>query len=116
MNWHLKRGGWLSKPFLYFVSGDFSRCLILTQGGLVKPRGYPGDATLVDFAYGHGSIKEQLDHAGPVGQHIYACTSGAVQSASARQRSKRLTEKNRFVRKPSLSFESPHSPLVMLAN
>lgn len=57
-----------------------------TRWGLVKPRGYPGDATLMDFAYGHGSIRPHVEHAGPVGQHIYANTSGAKQSQSARER------------------------------
>lgn len=57
-----------------------------TRWGLIKPRGYPGDATLMDFAYGHDSIREHVAHAGAVGQQIYAHTSGARQSQSARER------------------------------
>lgn len=57
-----------------------------TRWGLVKPRGYPGDATLMDFAYGHSSIQAHVAHAGEIGKHIYAQTSGARQSQSARER------------------------------
>jgi extracellular factor (EF) 3-hydroxypalmitic acid methyl ester biosynthesis protein len=57
-----------------------------TRWGLVKPRGYPGDATLMDFAYAHPSIQEHLAVTGSVGLQIYAETSAAQQSQSARER------------------------------
>lgn len=57
-----------------------------TRWGVVKPRGYAGDATLMDFAYGHRSVQSHIDASGPVGKAIYAATSGAKQSQSARER------------------------------
>lgn len=69
------------KAWRYFLCLD-----PYTRWGLIKPRGYPGDATLMDFAYGHDSIREHMAHAGAVGQQIYAQTSGARQSQSARER------------------------------
>lgn len=57
-----------------------------TRWGLVKPRGYPGDATLMDFAYGHPSIQALVTESGPAAATIYAATSGAKQSQSARER------------------------------
>lgn len=63
-----------------------------TRWGLVKPRGYPGDATLMDFAYGHDSIRAHVAEAGSIGQRIYAETSNAKQSRSARERIERLRQ------------------------
>jgi SAM-dependent methyltransferase len=57
-----------------------------TRWGLVKPRGYPGDATLMDFAYGHPSVKAHIANAGAPAAKIYAATSQAKQSQSARER------------------------------
>jgi hypothetical protein len=71
----------LLRKWRYFLSLD-----PYTRWGLLKPRGYPGDATLMDFAYGHPSIQEDVVSAGPVGEAIYQLTSGAAQSASARLR------------------------------
>lgn len=73
-----------------------------TRWGLVKPRGYAGDARLMDFAYRHPEVAADVDQAGPVGAAIYAYTSQARQSASGRERLG-------FVRQmlASLSKESP---------
>jgi hypothetical protein len=71
----------LLRKWRYFLALD-----PYTRWGLVKPRGYPGDATLMDFAYGHHTIQEEVNDAGPLAQSIYRCTSGAAQSASARLR------------------------------
>lgn len=71
----------LLRKWRYFLAVD-----PYTRWGLVKPRGYAGDATLMDFAYGHPSIQDEVRHAGPVGAAIYEYTSGAPQSASARLR------------------------------
>lgn len=66
-----------------------------TRWGLVKPRGYAGDATLMDFAYGHPSIQPEVVRAGPVGETIYRHTAGAPQSASARLRIQVIAEQIR---------------------
>lgn len=71
----------LIKKWRYLLASD-----PYTRWGFVKPRGYPGDATLMDFAYGHPSVAREIELAGPVGGLIYKQTSGAAQSESARQR------------------------------
>jgi hypothetical protein len=65
----------------FFLSSD-----PYTRWGLLKPKGYPGDATLMDFAYGHKSVSTHLDNAGDVGKQIYKATFNAPQSDSARKR------------------------------
>jgi SAM-dependent methyltransferase len=57
-----------------------------TRWGIVKPCGYAGDATLMDFAYRHPSIQHHIAGSGDIGATIYACTSQAPQSRSARER------------------------------
>lgn len=71
----------LLKKWRYFLAMD-----PYTRWGLVKPRGYPGDATLMDYAYGHPTIIDDVKRSGPLAQDIYRHTSGALQSASARLR------------------------------
>jgi hypothetical protein len=71
----------LLRKWRYFLSLD-----PYTRWGLLKPRGYPGDATLMDFVYGHPSIRQDVVSAGPMGEAIYRHTSGAASSASARLR------------------------------
>jgi len=71
----------LLRKWRYFLSLD-----PYTRWGLLKPRGYAGDATLMDFAYGHASVQDELAQAGPLGASIYQCTASAPQSASARRR------------------------------
>jgi extracellular factor (EF) 3-hydroxypalmitic acid methyl ester biosynthesis protein len=64
----------------------FLTCDPYTRWGLLKPRGYAGDATLMDFAYGHASVQTEIETAGTCGRAVYEITKGAQQSASARQR------------------------------
>lgn len=71
----------LLRKWRYFLALD-----PYTRWGLLKPRGYAGDATLMDFAYGHAVILDDVSQAGPLGEAIYRHTSGAAQSASARLR------------------------------
>ncbi|MCA0239658.1 MAG: class I SAM-dependent methyltransferase [Proteobacteria bacterium] len=77
----LVRASPLIRSWRFFLSMD-----PYTRWGLVKPRGYPGDATLMDFAYGHESIHAHIEAAGPIASSIYAATFGAKQSRSARER------------------------------
>ncbi|WP_088279825.1 class I SAM-dependent methyltransferase [Ideonella sp. A 288] len=69
------------KGWRFFLSLD-----PFTRWGLVKPRGYAGDATLLDFAYGHPSVQSHVEAAGPLGRLIYAETFAAQSSHSARDR------------------------------
>lgn len=57
-----------------------------TRWGRVKPRGYAGDATLMDFAYRHPTIAPEVESAGEVGSAIYSITSSSRSSESARLR------------------------------
>ena len=71
----------LIKLWRFFLSMD-----PYTRWGLTKPRGYPGDATLMDFAYGHSLIRTHIEESGPLAARIYVATSGARQSKSIRDR------------------------------
>ncbi len=45
-----------------------------TRRAYEKPRGYPGDAVVLDFIYGTEDVSEALDEATPLGREIYdAC-------------------------------------------
>ena len=69
------------RSWRYFLALDpYSRW------GLLKPRGYAGDARLMDFAYRHADVMPDVGHSGPVGAAIYEYTSSAAQSVSARER------------------------------
>jgi SAM-dependent methyltransferase len=57
-----------------------------TYRAFSKPRGYPGDAALMDFTYRHPSIFQHIASASEIGQHIYRFTSASKQSDSARRR------------------------------
>ena len=63
-----------------------------TRWGYVKPRGYPGDAMLMDFAYGHPSTKVEVDAACEIGKLIYEHTRNAKQSLSAVSRIQFISE------------------------
>ncbi len=57
-----------------------------TQWSFEKPRGYSGDATLLDIYYQHKSADEIVAAATPLGQEIYAYTSNAASSVAGRER------------------------------
>ncbi|MFN4265198.1 MAG: hypothetical protein ACK4F8_05570 [Aquabacterium sp.] len=78
----------LLRKWRYFLAID-----PYTRWGLVKPRGYPGDATLMDYAYGHPSIMGDVQRSGSLAQDVYRHTAGALQSASARLRIELIAEK-----------------------
>ena len=92
----------------YFLAHD-----PYTRWGLIKPRGYPGDATLMDFAYGHPSVDEHISSAGDIGQQIYKFTAGAPQSRSARTRVELLRQElsglGRAAPKSAISFAAGHA-------
>jgi SAM-dependent methyltransferase len=51
-----------------------------------KPRGYSGDAGLLDFVYGHPSVKEEVDATTDLGRAIYETTRNAPSCAAVRER------------------------------
>lgn len=57
-----------------------------TRWSFEKPRGYSGDASLLDIYYKHPSADEMVASSTPLGQEIYAYTSEAASSAAGRER------------------------------
>jgi SAM-dependent methyltransferase len=57
-----------------------------TRWSFEKPRGYSGDATLLDIYYKHASAGEIVASSTPLGQEIYAYTSEAASSVAGRER------------------------------
>lgn len=93
------------KQWRFFLSLD-----PYTRWALVKPRGYAGDATLMDFAYGHASVQQHIDQSGKIGKEIYQFTSEAAQSRSARQRILLLSDKIE-----SLAVSNPELKIISFA-
>lgn len=57
-----------------------------TKWSFEKPRGYSGDATLLDIYYQHPSAREIVESATSLGQDIYEYTSNAASSVAGRER------------------------------
>jgi SAM-dependent methyltransferase len=63
-----------------------------TRWSFEKPRGYSGDAQLLDFIYRDASVDEAIASATPLGQLLYGCTSASQSSAAVRERRDLLTK------------------------
>ncbi|WP_353646471.1 class I SAM-dependent methyltransferase [Mesorhizobium sp. WSM2239] len=57
-----------------------------TRWSFEKPRGYSGDARLLDIYYKHSSADELVASSSPLGREIYGYTSEAASSAAGRER------------------------------
>jgi SAM-dependent methyltransferase len=62
-----------------------------TRWSYEKPRGYSGDAQLLDFIYGHPSVTSQIANATPLGRELYGCTRMSLSSQAVRERRDLLT-------------------------
>jgi SAM-dependent methyltransferase len=62
-----------------------------TRWSFDKPRGYSGDAQLLDFIYRHPSAEGAVAAASPLGQRLYEITSASQSSAAVRERRDLLT-------------------------
>jgi SAM-dependent methyltransferase len=62
-----------------------------TRWSFDKPRGYSGDAHLLDFIYGHPNVDEAVNQASPRGRSLYDFTSNASSSVAVRERRDILT-------------------------
>jgi hypothetical protein len=62
-----------------------------TRWSFEKPRGYSGDAQLLDFIYGHASVANEIANASPLGRALYACTRTSLSSFAVRERRDLLT-------------------------
>jgi hypothetical protein len=58
----------------------------LTERAYFKPRGFPGDAVLLDLFYGEEGIRPYVDEATSLGQEIYKYTSAGMAATALRQR------------------------------
>jgi extracellular factor (EF) 3-hydroxypalmitic acid methyl ester biosynthesis protein len=58
----------------------------LTERAYFKPRGFPGDAVLLDLFYGEEGIRPYVDEATSLGQEIYAYTSAGMAATALRRR------------------------------
>jgi hypothetical protein len=63
-----------------------------TRWSFEKPRGYSGDATLLDIYYKHPSTEKLVQSATPLGIEIYNYTSEAASSVAGRERRDLLTQ------------------------
>ena len=57
-----------------------------TNWSITKPRGYAGDAVLMDLVYGHPSVDPLIVEASDLGRSIFSYTSNAPTSAGSRER------------------------------
>ncbi|TIV42919.1 MAG: class I SAM-dependent methyltransferase, partial [Mesorhizobium sp.] len=57
-----------------------------TRWSFEKPRGYSGDATLLDIYYKHPSANEIVASSSDLGREIFAYTSEAASSVAGRER------------------------------
>ena len=62
-----------------------------TRWSFEKPRGYSGDAHLLDFIYGHPSVDEKIANATPVGKALYGYTKHGFSPVAVRERRDLLT-------------------------
>lgn len=64
-----------------------------TRWSFAKPRGYSGDAHLLDFIYEHPSVEADLQGATPLGSQLYESTRNSASSQAVRERRDILSAK-----------------------
>ncbi len=70
---------------------DFFHQDPFTRWSFMKPRGYSGDAQLIDFIYGHPSVADEIAKASPLGKELYGYTSQSPSPVAVRERRDLLT-------------------------
>jgi len=70
----------------YFLQDPF------TRWSFEKPRGYSGDAQLLDFIYGHKSVDADVTGSTELGRALYDYTKDASSSVAVRERRDLLTK------------------------
>lgn len=63
-----------------------------TRWSFEKPRGYSGDASLIDFIYGHSAVADEVAKSTPLGLEIFEYTKNAPGPVAVRERRDILTE------------------------
>lgn len=89
----------------YFLQDPF------TNWSFEKPRGYSGDAQLLDFIYGHESVADKIAAASPIGAALYDYTKDASSSVAVRERRDILT---RYVDQITLE-RGPETEILTIA-
>lgn len=62
-----------------------------TRWSFEKPRGYSGDASLIDFIYGHDDVAHEVEKSTPLGLEIFEYTRNAPGPVAVRERRDILT-------------------------
>ncbi|RFB98663.1 methyltransferase [Rhizobium leguminosarum bv. trifolii] len=70
-----------SHPVAHYLHQD-----PLTRWSFEKPRGYSGDARLLDFIYGRPEVEDAVASSSTLGRSIYAYTRNASSSVAVRER------------------------------
>lgn len=70
----------------YFLQDPF------TRWSSVKPRGYSGDAQLIDFIYGHPSLDAEIAKSSAIGLALYETNRNSSASIAVRERRDLLTQ------------------------
>ena len=65
----------------------------LTEHACTRPRGYPGDAELLDLIYGHAAAQSKVERATATGRAIYDVTVAVSACESVRQRRRVIAAK-----------------------
>ncbi|WP_407159360.1 methyltransferase domain-containing protein [Bradyrhizobium sp. STM 3557] len=79
--WRAVKSDWMQHPLARIVHQD-----PLTSWSYRKPRGYPGDARLLDFVDGGPCVAADIAAATELGRAIYACTSRSRVAVGLRER------------------------------
>jgi hypothetical protein len=79
--WAWFQNNWARHPIATFVHQD-----PLTHWSYRKPRGYPGDAQLLDFIYKSDNIHSEIDSATECGREIYQYTTQAAPGVAVCER------------------------------
>jgi SAM-dependent methyltransferase len=79
--WRTVKSDWMQHPLARIVHQD-----PLTSWSYRKPRGYPGDATLLDFVDGEAGVAADIAAATELGRAIHACTSRSMFAVGLRER------------------------------
>ncbi|WHS30640.1 class I SAM-dependent methyltransferase [Brucella sp. NM4] len=76
---------WQHEIFNYFLQDP------LTRWSFEKPRGYSGDARLLDFIYGHPDVAKDIENSSALGRELYNHTSMVASSVAVRERCSLVT-------------------------
>ena len=79
--WQEYAGGCLNHPLRDLVHQD-----PFTHRAFAKPRGYAGDAVMMDYIYGLGEAREAAQHATPLGRAIFSYMSSRPSAKGVRYR------------------------------